>query len=543
MAIFIENIELQISGKAYSKISEWIDKGYVKKANEIKKNQWNYNLKTDDETFECQIQYSEHSIRTYLCACNQKFQKKACLHVYACALWHKLNIKANKINTQPTLKKKINIEFYQEALYQDGILQFLKKELNRNDKLNQAFQLRYFYLDQAEAKNTFHSILPLTETNPKAKKTSLNTYKVQLQLLTELYEGSVFAVSKSMPIEAIESALHGVLYANKLFVNFRNHQSEQMIRKFHAIIYEIIRSTKEPNLREQLFVETTTCLKNPYYIINSIDENIAQYLYSFYTQVLFKNQVNLILLHKLEECTIEKNISSINLVYVIINNCNDENSVIQYFKSNENKKWLLSLFIDDIINNRRLHLYFPIVQLFLEKLPDVQSEPKMNALIEFAIQKNDHALIKSLSIKALLQLQNLKYAEILVDESHSNSFMTMQELLSLVSDIKYEKLKLEVIHKFGTDEELIQALELCNSDEIIDLYANRLLETKNKWIYNYYLTKSIEILNTFGGIHAYEKIEKITQKIKKYQNEKWLAEFTKDLKSRFPERVAIFQAK
>ena len=159
--------------------------------------------------------------------------------------------------------------------------------------------------------------------------------------------------------------------------------------------YEIIRSTKEPNLREQLFVETTTCLKNPYYIINSIDENIAQYLYSFYTQVLFKNQVNLILLHKLEECTIEKNISSINLVYVIINNCNDENSVIQYFKSNENKKWLLSLFIDDIINNRRLHLYFPIVQLFLEKLPDLQSEPKMNALIEFAIQKNDHALIKS----------------------------------------------------------------------------------------------------------------------------------------------------
>ena len=201
------------------------------------------------------------------------------------------------------------------------------------------------------------------------------------------------------------------------------------------------------------------------------------------------------------------------------------------------------MFIDDIINNRRLHLYFPIVQLFLEKLPDLQSEPKMNALIEFAIQKNDHALIKSLSIKALLQLQNLKYAEILVDESHSNSFMTMQELLSLVSDIKYEKLKLEVIHKFGTDEELIQALELCNSDAIIDLYANRLLETKNKWIYNYYLTKSIEILNTFGGIHAYEKIEKITQKIKKYQNEKWLAEFTKDLKSRFPERVAIFQAK
>lgn len=54
----------------------------------------------------------------------------------------------------------------------------------------------------------------------------------------------------------------------------------------------------------------------------------------------------------------------------------------------------------------------------------------------------------------------------------------MQELLSLVSDIKYEKLKLEVIHKFGTDEELIQALELCNSDAIIDLYANRLLETK-----------------------------------------------------------------
>ena len=58
MAIFLENIELQISGKAFDKISEWINKGYVKKANEIKKNNWNYTLKSDDDIYECNLVYS-----------------------------------------------------------------------------------------------------------------------------------------------------------------------------------------------------------------------------------------------------------------------------------------------------------------------------------------------------------------------------------------------------------------------------------------------------------------------------------------------------
>ena len=80
-------------------------------------------------------------------------------------------------------------------------------------------------------------------------------------------------------------------------------------------------------------------------------------------------------------------------------------------------------------------------------------------------------------------------------------------------------------------------------NEDIEHFADKLISENNHWIYDYYLNKGSDILNEFGGKPAYEKIERITKKLKTHGGDKLVDRYTKDLKSKFPERQAIFQSK
>ena len=90
---------------------------------------------------------------------------------------------------------------------------------------------------------------------------------------------------------------------------------------------------------------------------------------------------------------------------------------------------------------------------------------------------------------------------------------------------------------------LINELNEQDMNEDIEHFADKLISENNHWIYDYYLNKGSDILNEFGGKPAYEKIERITKKLKTHGGDKLVDRYTKDLKSKFPERQAIFQSK
>ncbi|HUN16344.1 MAG TPA: hypothetical protein PK622_06015 [Saprospiraceae bacterium] len=544
MAIFLENIELQISGKAFDKISEWINKGYVKKANEIKKNNWNYTLKSDDDIYECNLVYSEHSIKSFLCACNQRFNKKACLHVYACAQWHKLNIKS-KAESQKTVKKKdLSLELVKDNLLNDNFIQFVNKELNRNERFNHAFQLRYFYLLDTLPKSIFEEILPLVQPEKtNIKRSSLISYKSQVVLLNELYEASIFCVANAMNQNGIIAALHGTLFANKLFKLFKNNQSDIINRKFHTVIYEIIRSAKQPDLREYIFGEAIQCLNNSDYNIIHAEENLAQYLISFYSQASYQKQIIKRLFNKVQNCTQDNYQSSVALMYTIANNLNNPNDLVKYFSEHQEYSWLMGIFMDDIIQSKRIHTYNVYLEKILLNHHDSINTHRVDQLLEYFIQKNDFENQLTFAILALKKLNKIKYADFLLSENVKLKQIDVLGLLGKLDKNKYTNLRLEIIQKYASSEMLINELNEQDMNEDIEHFADKLISENNHWIYDYYLNKGSDILNEFGGKPAYEKIERITKKLKTHGGDKLVDRYTKDLKSKFPERQAIFQSK
>lgn len=537
MAIFIDNIELQISSKSYTKINEWLNRGYLKKATELKKNNWNYMIKSDDEIYECVITYSEQSIRSFNCACNQKFQKRACLHIYACALWHKNNIKTKEKQSKTPRLKKIDLEVYSNDLLQDSIWHFFSKEINHNAKLHAAFQLRFFYLESLSAKEVFDTLLPLESNDTTVSKTSISSLKHQIELLNYLYDAAIYCLSNGLSSQSISACMHGLVFSSKIYRTNRNNQAELYIRKFNSLVYELLRSTKEPNLRESNINNALDAIQNNQFNIWFSEENLAQYLYSFYTQKSYKNMITQALINKLSLDIESPSESLINILYCIINNHDDQIVIINFFKKNAKHCYLLDLLFDDVIKINRLHVYIaPLTNLFAH-FPEELSENKIDAFIEYYRKNNKIDIAKQYTLTGLYKIQKMKYLDIL--QSHED--LDIASILNPISAVQYTELRLKILEHCNMTELMVEELSNPINTHYIDQFNKILIKQQDPFILNYYLHICSQILIEFGGLAAYDKIENITKQLKKYSNEKFVLHFMNLLRNKFPERVSLFQ--
>ena len=230
-------------------------------------------------------------------------------------------------------------------------------------------------------------------------------------------------------------------------------------------------------------------------------------------------------------------------MYTIANNLNNPNDLVKYFSEHQEYSWLMGIFMDDIIQSKRIHTYNVYLEKILLNHHDSINTHRVDQLLEYFIQKNDFENQLTFAILALKKLNKIKYADFLLSENVKLKQIDVLGLLGKLDKNKYTNLRLEIIQKYGSSEMLINELNEQDMNEDIEHFADKLISENNHWIYYYYLNKGSDILNEFGGKPAYEKIERITKKLKTHCGDKLVDRYTKDLKSKFPERQAIFQSK
>ncbi|HNC36369.1 MAG TPA: hypothetical protein PLD32_07375, partial [Saprospiraceae bacterium] len=134
MKIILDQIEFDLPEPIFKVVQGALQSGKVKKAIEISKNLWNFQIKFDDALVETELRFGKNQASKVVCACGRSNPRHPCIHAWIASYWYFWEIARHRKNKE---KNPGNAKTVAELMYANPReLQAIVKLFCKLDKKN-----------------------------------------------------------------------------------------------------------------------------------------------------------------------------------------------------------------------------------------------------------------------------------------------------------------------------------------------------------------------------------------------------------------------
>ncbi|MEP7196534.1 MAG: hypothetical protein ABI851_08440 [Saprospiraceae bacterium] len=549
MKIILDQIEFMLPEATYRLVSSSHALGRVKKANEVSKNIWNYNIKFEDSFIECEIKYGRNQVNKIQCACGRSNTKHPCLHAWIAAYWHykEVVLPKSSSNTKADNFKLTKFDFSEYS--QEELIQFIKLILKIDSKLNRWTEL--FLVKAYHNEDLFNFCLRVfnkfesTDTINKASN-KLKLYKEQVQLLEYLYEQCIQDYIQGDIKSAFYKCLANLIKTDQWLSLYQSNNHLKLLRLYenqHKALEQILKGIKAAELYEVFLEFTIKILNENKYLIRNKTENIYSVLLNTANTKAQSKIINELIVSKIQSKEIFE-ANELETILFIINTLD-----IKVFKNllkNElaanvsTQSWLM--MIEYLKENQFIETFEEHLSLINQFVNNKDVKIKAaESIITHQLMSNQIEKCIQNAKKYAIQLSHLNFAKLYFSKLENNPSNIMEFINEYKSanSILDQYFILDIFTYVDEKEFLVNEIELSNSLEITMNYDSSLF--KNHWnrLLAIYYKLSEQFLNNHAGTQAFLYIDKIRKHILKYGKKSMVDEFSNEVQKLFPERSKL----
>lgn len=551
MKIILDEIEFTLPEATFRTIKDSYTLGRVKKANEISKNLWNYQIKFEDKLIECELKYGKNQVSKILCACGRSNTKHPCLHSWIAAYWHFKEIVPQRKPKKDSVStiKIAQIDFSQ--LDNKDLARFIQLSLKLHKNLIPWTRLIIpIEADINVIYNTYYQTLseldiPLSETVPKNR---LKYYRDQMMLLEFVYDQSIQHYLYGNLEQSYVKLFSCILKLNQWIRHYIQHNHTRMLKLqtdlFNAT-EQVLKSIKAPELQESIFqFNLNYILKNPT-IIYHHNINTYNLLLENAHSKKHKQEYYKCLLHDCGQDFFFQN-NEFESIYYLIQALQSEdfknlfkNNNLQYIS---NITWLMLL--KELKENDHVQYYY--LQLKSIYLNNKSSEVKKNiatALVESLIKQDKIEEAKLEAKYFSLDLLNINFAKIYLEGLPDKNLDLYVNELKKKNNESDTGFLIELYYELKEKERLVLALNSTDDLTHILSYDKILFDTHWNSLLNIYIKKCEAHINQFIGNEALSFVDKIKSHIRTFGTKSQFEQFNLEVQKLFPERKQLVSIK
>lgn len=547
MKIILDQIEFDLPEPIFKVVQGALQSGKVKKAIEISKNLWNFQIKFDDALVETELRFGKNQASKVVCACGRSNPRHPCIHAWIASYWYFWEIARRRKNKEKNPGNAKTVAELMNANPRE--LQAIVKLFCKLDKKNIDWA-SVLLTPAMRSPELYHYLQQkLSAFDPQQNKGSSylsRLYREHIELGQMLYHNALEDYAEGNPEPAIIKLLVlSIRFSRWLqhYEKFNHTRLLLLLGNIHKAFEELLKSLKAPDLLEKVLELTVAELTEKEYPVFHHEENL------YITLLHLKNNV-------------VKSSSVKNLIFLNINSGRaigfiPEQLLLLAVQSLTSKEWNKILLSSTVLN-----LTSPVWLRFLDKISELSMTAAHFGQIMTVYESLPYYEVRckaaDLLVTESIHHKNIEEARLLTrrfslelsQPGMARSYFLLEEyapekIRSFIED--YKKLHSNASHEFILllleENELYELLvdELENEDniEIIIKYDRHLFNQYSKKMLNKYLVLSGQFLNQFAGHQAYEYIDRIRKHISKYGTKAHNAEFSDHVQKLFPERTNL----
>ncbi len=547
MKIILDQIEFDLPESIFRLVENAHLTGKVKKALEISKSRWNFQIKFDDALVECEIKYGKNCVTKIHCACGRSNSKHPCIHGLIAAYWYYKEVYLHKkLKNTPSVKSSFELitdEYTHIELgtfinfcfkLDKNLKKWAELLLSKNFAGADLFHFIYYKLEDIEKS------LSLTSRN-----SILKSYREQCELLQALYDQSVIEYTHGNIEPALYKCFASLLKSNQWLVTYvnNNHTRLQTIHtNLHNAFDQMLRSIKAAELIQKMFEFILTELKSKPYAIYQHKQNIYYTLLNSYSNHSFIKKNDEIIIDNLKSGVLQKLNISESLLFVI--SYFKDNNFKEFFNHEmigqfDSQTWLITLQkIEDLelLSGFEDQLQYLFDNLQVSELRNRIAE----ILLKHLIASGNIKLCSEKARQFAIQLSKIKYATIFFecvefDSSQINAFINDYHSVHP----KEDEFVLELLSQTNESELLLSELEKNESFTTLMKYDSHIFKHYSKRLIAKYCNLAEEYLNNHAGQQAFNTVEQIKKHIAKVGYKSHAEEFMNAVQKLYPERTKI----
>ncbi|MEO6189266.1 MAG: hypothetical protein ABIO44_01825 [Saprospiraceae bacterium] len=549
MKIILDQIEFMLPEAIFKMVSNSHISGRIKKANEVNKNIWNYQIKFEDSIIECELKYGRNQVSKIICGCGRSNVKHPCLHAWIAAYWHyKEIVQLIKVqNEQETKTKKSNPDF--DNLNSTELIQFIQLSLKIDRNLNKWSEILLKKKLQDEPHYDFLMVkMKIFDApfSPKANTSPLKQYKDQTELIGILYEQAVQEFIDGHLEEAFFKSLACIIKSDEWLTLYQQNNHVKLLKLYlnlHKAIEQIYKSIKSPELLDKLFIFTTDILENTSYAIRNKTENLYSIFFNYSINKNNKNKILSLITQKIESNSFFTN-NEIEPLMFLINNLSLNEFKLELKKNLAicitTQTWLMlleSLKENDIIEHFEEHLNSIYKEVSKKEVKLRTAE----YILQTLIQSNQVEICKKKARDFAINLSHIPFAKIFFDciDIKTREAELFIKDYKILNKNKNPEFIFELLKEINIPELLLTEIKECTSIDLIMKFDISIFKEYKFELVEVYKKLSKEFLLTHVGHQAFNYIDNIKKHISIYGNKSLAEKFLIDIQTLYPERTKL----
>ncbi|NOT36060.1 MAG: hypothetical protein HOP11_01640 [Saprospiraceae bacterium] len=547
MKIILDEIEFILPEATFRTVKDSHTLGRVKKANEISKNLWNYQIKFEDKLIECEIKYGKNTVSKILCACGRSNIKHPCLHAWIASYWHFREV----IPQRTTAKQNSPTQKLSDIDFGEINNQELNRFVQLSLKLNQNLipWTRFILPIEGSIKEIFSYFqLALAhfdvQDTGSEKKQRLKQYKEHLLALEFVYEQSLLHFIQGDLEKAYGKIFSCHVKLNEWLSYYTRHNHSRL-SKLQNDVYnaaeQILKSIKAPELQESLFQFHTSFLHQQHTSIAHHKNNVFNLILENVYSKSHKTNYYEILISQCQKPEFYST-NEFEAVYCLINlfDFKDFESIFKNFLATNisSQTWLI--LIHKIRENDSTLIFKSHLELIFSGTSSSEVRKSIATLIiESFIQSGQIDKARIEAKKYSILLLNLAFAKIYFSEKDDNSMDIYLKEFGKHHKKSHNEFLLELFYSLHENEKLINIIPEIDNVETIILFDSILFKSHWSELLEAYLLRCQLHLATHAGTQAVNYIDKIKSHIRTYGTKSQFEQFQLKVQQLFPERAQL----
>ncbi len=551
MKIILDSLEEQLDERQFVKIKTAIRSGAIRKAIEKNKNHWLYVIKHDFHLLECELHYSVKSVRSAICSMCGPQQE--CDHVLIAAYWHIQHLHKIKKNEEKSREPKpyhldqikIFLEQTPKLKLEEILLRLAHIDLEAR-KLISLYTLPYSQHTQNES-TKYENALAQFDVDSTGKTHSPKLNKSRLQSLEILYQTAISFFHDNQIIESFWINLALIDKISQWYYNPPSNPSfkvSQYNKKYHQLLYEIVHAIVAPEALDSILPSLQKVFLHPSYSVISAKENLLQIMMRKFATKHFTP----VILHFLNQVlgSADKDLNSkleASEFWLQKASTKEKEKPVIDFLSSQNYS---SVQWHELLSQKQIQFSSQMIFMFeksLKRVSDIKTRDLfIQVILQYYTGMGDLKKVENLARSEFLQSGSIKYVKIL----RESNIIQLEEYVDLLHEAYSKKviqteaylMELQQIQKIGLLKDEILRLQ---SIDLVNLFAAQLIPAYTDEILLFYTDHCILYLQEHAGQEAYQYIENIKGKLKKYSKDKADVKLHLSLLQHFPERISLFQ--